>query len=126
MSYPQDEYPAVGPEQQQDPNMLADLVTKSRRLEGISKVGEQGVFPLDCVRVGDWAKLPKDWLVVPHIVRGPENVCGPSRIALRFEDANGDIYFPVPMLFADLLSAAYSKGFRTAQRDIRRAMGARG
>lgn len=112
-------------ETEEDPNLLAELVAKSRRLEGIAKVGEQGVFPIDVVRVGEWARLPTDWPTVPHIVRGPENICGPARIALVFDDANGSIYFPVPMLFADLLSAAYSKGFRTAQRNIRQAIGAR-
>lgn len=113
-------------EAQEDPNLLSALAAASKRLDGIAQVGEQGVFPLDVVRVGEWARLPTEWPSVPHIVRGPENICGPSRIALCFDDSAGNIYFPVPMLFADLLSAAYSKGFRTAQRNIRQAMGARG
>ena len=105
---------------------FSDAILKARRLEGIAKVGEQGVFALDVVRVGDWTKLPTSWPTVPHIVRGPENICGPDRIALCFEDSAGTVYFPVPALIADLLASAYSKGFRTAQRDIRMAMGVRG
>jgi hypothetical protein len=107
------------------PSVSETLIETKKRLAFVAPVGEQTVFP-DAIRVGDWADLPMDWpKAVPHIIRGPEYVCGPSLLAVMLEDKVGPIYFPVPPTIAILLGAAYSKGKRTAQADIRKAIGAR-
>lgn len=100
-------------------------VATERRKQHIAEVGEHTVFAESGVRIGDWHELPSDWPTLPHIVRGPELFCGPSLIALVFEDSNGKIYFPIPQLVANLLGAALTKGRRLAQAEIKRAIGVR-
>ena len=97
----------------------------AKRKAFVAPVGEQTVFP-ERIRIGEWSDLPQDWpKVIPHIVRGSEFICGPSLLAVMLEDKEGPIYFPIPPAIATLLGAAYSKGKRTAQADMQRAMGVR-
>lgn len=102
-----------------------DMLADSKRLEKISKVGEHTVFPQDVVRIGEWKDLPNEWPVIPHIVRGPVHFCGPNLVAVRFEDSEGFVYFPIPSVVANLLGAAYEKGTRTALANARKALGLR-
>ena len=108
-------------EQEDDSNS----VESRKRLAFVAPVGESTVFP-DTIRIGEWADLNMNWPdAVPHIVRGPELVCGPSLLAVLLEDRLGFIYFPIPPAIALLLGAAYHKGRRTTQAEIRKAIGAR-
>ena len=116
-----DSMPAAQPFASVKVDMLAD----ARRLEKISKVGEHTVFPQDVVRIGEWKDLPDEWPVIPHIVRGPAHFCGPNLVAVRFEDSEGFVYFPIPSVVANLLGAAYEKGSRTALANARKALGLR-
>jgi hypothetical protein len=100
-------------------------ILAARRLDLIAKVGEQTVFPEDRVLIGEWSALPATWNVTPHIVRGPEYFCGPSLIAIRLDQPEGPVYFPVPELIANLLGAAYEKGRKVTQAEIRKALGLR-
>ena len=102
-----------------------DFVASNRRLEKIAKVGEQTVFDPDVIRAGAWSDFPAEWPVTPHIVRGPAHICGPSLIAVRFETADGPVYFPVPSVVANLLGAAYEKGERIALANVRKTLGLR-
>jgi hypothetical protein len=106
-------------------SVRVDMLADSRRLEKIAKVGEQTVFPQDVVRIGEWKDLPSEWPVIPHIVRGPAHFCGPNLVAVRFEDSEGFVYFPIPSVVANLLGAAYEKGSRTALANARKALGLR-
>ena len=116
----------ISVDNQADSSLTQDeLLLASRRLERISKVGEHTIFSDREVGIGSWSEFPASWPETPHIVRGPENICGPNLIAVQFDTANGPVYFPVPDVIANLLGSAYDKGRRTALAEVRKSLGLR-